>query len=574
MSQNTGKRSLSGGGAAPSKAGTAVVGPLRILIRFWSVRLPRLLDPWAPSWADSTADGMWTASLRGVAAIAPLAALVLGYLAIRIWPDADVFSASLPFMAVFIVGATLSGPVGVMLLLGYVIGDVTSLRGLDRVQYLFSDSTPLEQFLRWAAGHLVSFLLLAILAQRLPQLARRMAGELVLRFRITRLGVWTVLYAATSGLLVYLWAQAVVVLIRPRFTWLGDSPAYDDIHPVQGDWPWLVGAAVVAAAVRLTLEVGSARRMPSGGVRAELWALRTAEPVRRGAGWRRVPALVPAVLAAGLAALLLGGMYQSWLDALAVGIVFVALNAWSAGLLGGIPKAWTRAAQRVPALVRVGVVVGVGYVVSNLALGLWVTDSFRPVLLGSLLTVSLFYLLFPRPVISRGRQSPVGGTAALGWLIGLTLVACSLIPTAVFADNCAGDNRLDCWLSGGAAAWGAVSAAAAGAFGWVFGKGGGAEADSSHSDAGAGITGGDMAEHVGIHAGSEVADEAPEIAGALTGVEGSPSVPIMGTGVAVLQGGAAFIEGARAINRSGSLFGGPTQSGQAMRDFVNEKSDN
>lgn len=92
--------------------------------RLWSVQVPGWLDPWAPQLADAFADGAWTAGWRALAAVAPLAGWALGFLFPLLWPGMkDIYSESLFFMAVVICGAILSGPVGVMLLLGYIVGD-------------------------------------------------------------------------------------------------------------------------------------------------------------------------------------------------------------------------------------------------------------------------------------------------------------------------------------------------------------------------------------------------------------------------------------------------------------------
>src|SRR4051812_38955148 len=94
------------------------------LAGFWSVRAPAWLDNWFPQVAKATADGSWTAAWKPVAAYLPLAAFVLGLLCRFIFPSIYVvYSESLIFMALVIGGAILSGPVGVMLLLGYIVED-------------------------------------------------------------------------------------------------------------------------------------------------------------------------------------------------------------------------------------------------------------------------------------------------------------------------------------------------------------------------------------------------------------------------------------------------------------------
>lgn len=103
------------------------------------------------------------------------------------------------------------------------------------------------------------------------------------------------------------------------------------------------------------------------------------------------------------------------------------------------------------------------YLLTALAPGSGLTDRFRPAAVGLLLMVSLVYPLLRKAGSQRARRH-VGGAWALGWLIALTVVVYAMTARVVFADNCAGDNRLDCWLTTAAAAWGAIAAAVAGAF--------------------------------------------------------------------------------------------------------------
>src|SRR5439155_22699867 len=83
----------------------------------------RQLAPWLPPPADALADGAWTAAWPGVAAVTPLVALALGFLAPLLLPGLlDVYTESLPFMLLLVAAAILSGPAGLGLLLGYAVG--------------------------------------------------------------------------------------------------------------------------------------------------------------------------------------------------------------------------------------------------------------------------------------------------------------------------------------------------------------------------------------------------------------------------------------------------------------------
>lgn len=371
------------------------------LTRLWCVRLPRALDPWAPPLADALADGAWTAAWPGVAALAPLAGLAVGFLAPLAWPGIKyVYSESLTFLMVVVGAAILSAPLGVGVLGGYIAG--VAVFGTASA-YPFA-SYPLHRI----GSLLIVYMLLAIPAVTVPQLARRMADELALLIpspeelrRVAR----AALYAIAAALLVFLWCQATIVLIRPVFTWMRNSPTVEAVRNVQVYWRWLVGTAVVAVVARTVLEWGVARR---SAVVAVLEAERWSEPHRRWAQWRKLPLPVRVGLAALAVTFLLAGAYTAWIDAVLMALAVAALGAWRTGLIGGgLPAAWARAVLKVPTLLRYAVAVLVGYWLASVAASaLWGTGTFRPVLLGIFLSLVMFYLLLPRPPEAR---VPAGG---------------------------------------------------------------------------------------------------------------------------------------------------------------------
>lgn len=372
------------------------------LTRLWCVRLPRALDPWAPPLADALADGAWTAAWPGVAALAPLAALAVGFLAPLAWPGIKyIYSESLTFLMLVVAAAILSAPLGVGLLAGY-IGGVMVFGGASSY-YAFAQA-PLAR----VGSLVIAYMLLALPAVTLPQLGRRMADELALLIpsseelrRVAR----PALYAVTAALLTFLWCQATVVLIRPVFTWMRGSPTVEAVRNVQVYWRWLVVTAVLAVIARTVLEWGVARR---AGVVAALEAERWSEPHRRWIQWRRLPLAVRVGLASLAVTLLLAGAYTGWIDAVLMALAVAALAAWRAGLIGGtLPATWHRLLLKVPTLVRYAVAALVGYWLAGIATALlWKTGSFRPVLLGIFASLAMFYVLLPRPP-----EAPAGGRA-------------------------------------------------------------------------------------------------------------------------------------------------------------------
>jgi hypothetical protein len=411
-------RPLGQGGLIADLVGPVVDRVSRELTSLWSVRVPRLLDPFAPGLADALADGAWTAPWRGVSGFLPPAALALGILVALIRPGMpQVYTESLPFMILTIVGAILSGAFGLLLLIGYVVGDV--LRGNSG--YPFYGPLPI------VGSQVIKYLLLAIPALHTPQLGRSLAKSVAVILP-KGLGNWigtrVTLYALACGMMTYLWSWGMVVLVRPVFTWQGQTPSTEAVAQVQHVWGVLVLCAVAAAVARVCLEEAVVPRVSRGSLIVELRRQRGLGQVRRGALWRRLPAplrkwLRP-VVTVTVTTLVLAGAYESWFDWLIVAGVTTLLEAWRARLTGSFSARLARVVQRLPALLRFAAIPLAGYVLAKLVIEqfaavpiigdflanrivplLWGGDSLRPVAIGALLTLATSYLLFPGRRVQR-----------------------------------------------------------------------------------------------------------------------------------------------------------------------------
>lgn len=365
------------------------------LVRLWSVTLPTRIEAVAPPLADAFADGLWTAAWRRVHDLAPLAALLTGAMFRIVWPWINnIYSESLLFLMIVVAGAILSGPVGTMLLFGYAAGDVLMLP-FNR-QGLYGPMAQLKSF----GGHFVGYMLLAIPAILIPQLGRRMTDEITAMIPSRKeppLILRALLYAVSAAVLVFLWCQAMIVLVRPAFTWANQAPTTEAVQQVQTRWQWIVGVAVVAALARVVLEA-IARSSHAAPLIQRLEAERWSDATRRGVVWRRAPAVVRVTLAAIVVTLVLAGTYVTTADAIVVLAAVAALKAWRGGLLGSLPVWWSGTMRKVPALARLIIAPALGFVLAGIIIRLfWSTGSMRPVMIGALLTLVIFHLLFPLP---------------------------------------------------------------------------------------------------------------------------------------------------------------------------------
>jgi hypothetical protein len=394
--------------SVPSAVAGAVAPPLsrqERLVRIWAVRLPLLLDPWSRRMADAVSDGTWTARWRPVGAFAPPIAFLAGLLFPLFWPGMqEVYTESLVFLMLVIAGAILSGPVGVALLAGYILGDLAD---------------PQARYYGWgslhAAGDMITYMLLGLPAVILPQLGRRMAEEVADRLSQEsrgHLAVRAALYGVAMSLLTALWCQAMIVLVRPVFTFVRSSPETAAVVQVQTRWEWLALVAAIAAVARVWLE-SIVRRSSSVDAIRRLEEQRWAHAERRSMHWRRLPLAVRVALATIVTTVMLAGTYVTRWDALVVLAVIALVKAWRAGLLGSMPGWWVQTVSRAPVLVRFIVAPLLGYILARTILSLfWSSASLRPVMLGAVLTLIVFQVLFPPPRADLGRTLRVAPAGA------------------------------------------------------------------------------------------------------------------------------------------------------------------
>lgn len=389
------------------------------LEQFWYLRAPAWLDDWFPQIAKAMSDGAWLVAWRGVGAYLPLVGFALGLLCRFIFPQIlSGFSDSLAFMMVVIAVSLLSGTMGVAMLGGYIVEDLlvgnqAALYGRPSFAGSSLAGTPIG-IAGVLGGKLVSYLLLSIPTITLPLLVRQLAPSIKLS-TITdpnsRLLALAGLHAAITGVLVYLWAQSVIVLLRPLFTWVGADPSDQAIVPVQTQWSYLVGVGAAAAAGRVLLE----RKVAANAPRAAL--ARTLQRQRftgEGQGiLEKVPNLVRLAVPPVVIALLLAGTYDSWIDAVIVALVVGVLGMWRARLIRIIPlpSQWSLTIRKIPTLIRLVIAPFIAYWLSSIVLvPMWdinTTQGLRPVMLGSLLTLLVFYILFPPlPVVPGNTSTP------------------------------------------------------------------------------------------------------------------------------------------------------------------------
>ena len=317
---------------------------------------PGLLPVVGADWARG--DGFPAApGLLAIAAVA-LAALVVGLDLLNLqtgYPEGavswlyvrvDHVYAEMPLVVLLVAALGAFSPAaGIVLTLAY---GVIALAGMTD-PYEFS---PLPTAL---LGHAITVWTLWLLAVEAPFAGRLLALTVAARRSPTALAMAT---AVATGLLVWIWSQAVPVLLRPATLWteLEDTnlPA---VLALQGGGVVYAVAAGVAAGV-------TARRRGADGLLNPGWIAASAAPIAPA-----VPGLARRILAGAAMTAAFGGLITTPLDAVALFVIFAGVGPL-AGRVGRLAP--VGALRAVPGAVRWGiataVVFGLSWAVQELYL--------------------------------------------------------------------------------------------------------------------------------------------------------------------------------------------------------------
>jgi len=364
-------------------------------VRDYSVHsMKRWMDFW---WTDAPAraarltgafgivlrDGHYLRAITPVAAVAPAAAIAVGFIAGWRHPLAtDVYTTSLFLMAIGLVVGTLSSAVGAWLLAGYAVGDI--FLGVRDAAF----NGAIGNLAKTWAALLLADAILAILIVLIPLTARVLADELAQRYlaRAGRIPAALLAAVAAAGL-AFAWTQAALVLTRPFFAWHSLSPTsteLDALHAAAFVLPLLAAAGTL---LRVFAEEELEPREPPLPELPERAHRKV--PLPLGIAWR-----------VGLSVFLLAGLMESWIDPIVVAVVMAMLIALREPALRRLGQN-LHLMMRFPVLPRLllGAVVSaiIGIILVS-ALG--TVSVIRPVVISTLVSLIVFSIVLPDHVLS------------------------------------------------------------------------------------------------------------------------------------------------------------------------------
>ena len=356
---------------------------LERIAHLWWVRLPLAARRASAGLALALLDGVYLATARWAGALVPPLALAAGLWAGAAHPGFDVvFSESTAVLLLAVaLGVAGAGP-GTLFLAGFALGD------------FFLSGTG------WAPvpvriPMLIEYGVLALLVVQVPIATKGLLARLPLVHRLSPHGaVYAAMaaHALLSAALVFFWARAAPILLRPAFTWPGGSPSVAAMSILQ-QRTWLLSA--VAAAVSLArvrwqgatvLRPALAARMDA--LEAELGAAAPVEPLTA-----RIAPVPRVAMRAAAVTLLLAGMIGGPVDLLLLGGTAAAVEALRSFVSLG---AWARLMERVPPLLRLAAGLAVVYALAAAVLRTALYgSSFRPIAVLTAAALVVFYLLAP-----------------------------------------------------------------------------------------------------------------------------------------------------------------------------------
>jgi hypothetical protein len=292
-------------------------------------------------------DGDYLLAWPVAAIVTPPAALLLGVLLGALHPG-TAFSSSLFVVLAFAAVAGLGAALGLAALVGYLLADLATAGN--------SGATASDIILRTDVSRLDSYLVLAGLVVVAPLVAaglRQRTGELM-RPGAARFGIGFTVAAIAQAVLAYFWGQAAAPLLRPLWTFWGNSPNPQEVAALREDGVWIAVVTLLAVAVRAAL--------------TRLAADRPATPPRPPVRWRvprPLPWPVSVPLRAAAYTLLLVGLVRTTFGAAIVFTMFVGLGVLRYRVvpaLGG----YARFVERIPLVLRVAACCLVGYLAALL----------------------------------------------------------------------------------------------------------------------------------------------------------------------------------------------------------------
>lgn len=360
------------------------------LINFWWRDLPVAASRVSGFLSVILADGIYLTHWSKVAAYAPVVSLVLGLLIGWFhFAPGQTFTFSIGVMALLMTISSFGTGLGSYLLVGYAFGDFFLFQH-PKIGNIF------QTFFVVQIPLLLSYALLSILLISIPLTSQGLRLQTVPRLKtLGTIGLVTegLLQAVIQSTLVFVWTQAVPILIRPVYTWQGITPPVEAIQPLQYNGQMLALLAGILGAVRIFLEFKSSSdsQVKERGEKLREVLLSRKMPNNS------LPPVIGVFIKAICSTAMLSGMLSNWFEAIILGLSITGVML----LRDSTPKklmGWANIVCRCPILLRLIAATWLSYFLASMIIELmWGGDSFISIVISTMVGIMIFALLMPNP---------------------------------------------------------------------------------------------------------------------------------------------------------------------------------
>lgn len=345
------------------------------VIESWWVKVPGRLRTYSQTLWAAWSDGIYLTAWPRAALLLPWAALLLGFVEgsthwslltlgndkVVFLDPAVIFAQYVPLLFIAVLLGSLSAHVGLMLVIGFALGDYLIAGPVLTIL----DRNPIYGFLYLRVPQLFCYALFfavavapSIAGSRLVRpLTRKLAPGGLLSAAIRAAGL-----AAVTMMLVYGWTLVAPMVFRIVWFWVGQGPPISVKYFREVMNPWLpitAGLGIVARNILVW------RTRDDQQLRERIKRLHNAAQLAdQQVAWpRRLPIWFRATLAAAWSAFLLAGMMTTWLLAASVCAALVTLFLLRNCILPKLTlwASWTRKVTGVPLVFRIALVVSATY---------------------------------------------------------------------------------------------------------------------------------------------------------------------------------------------------------------------
>lgn len=349
-----------------------------VIAKFCSYTFPRKIGRWFPNLGDamvSDKPSWWPVCFFGIGL--GLGGFHFGY--------HNVLTESLILVSGIAAMASFRVQWGAYFFMGLVVGDLfffrtTYIFQINRYYYYRDTFGWFIRVIGTGLATIIYYYLLSLLCYKIPLFCHKITRK----YNST---AQSVLNVGMSGILIYLWALAYPVLIRPIWTWAHSIPPVSAIMPIQQRGGWMVLTVMVATIAREWWDKRTGQSDDSMGI--DHTAVKSHE----------LPRKARVLIQTTFGTFLLSGLLMTWWDTTLLFAILLLFAVLRSGNHAYLPKMWVQMTGAIPLWARLLIGLCISwYFASAIHEKLWMIGGkamFLPLIASFAVTLLVMFLLFP-----------------------------------------------------------------------------------------------------------------------------------------------------------------------------------